>query len=209
MPPSTMPASVNCARIKCASIWFRSLNTSCKNSRWERECTRESTNPWKFAPSRRKKIARIGTRNSTQTSFADSATRTPARCAKSESSAVVALQELLDPRLGVVTPSVLLADVLRNLAGADFLHESRQGLAEASTLSGNLGPTKKTISERPTQQKQIDDRDGAAAATNQFVQSQYCGVYQIGEEDGEKKQQERLAGNVEETKCQCEYQHRE
>jgi len=58
----------------------------------------------------------MGTRNSTQISFALSAMRTPMRCAISAKFLAMILQDLLDASLGGTTPAPLLADVDSDLA---------------------------------------------------------------------------------------------
>ena len=57
---SESAARVNCARMNWASIWFRSWSTSCRNSRWERDCTSGNQHFMKVAAIAQKKNGQDG-----------------------------------------------------------------------------------------------------------------------------------------------------
>ena len=70
-------AKVSWARMKCASIWLRSLSTFSRNSRCGRDWMAESRKSLKERPSFRKKIESSGTTKNSHACLATSATRKP------------------------------------------------------------------------------------------------------------------------------------
>jgi hypothetical protein len=108
-----------------------------------------------------------------------------------------------------LTPAVLSANLPRNLAGTELAQQARECLSQASSLVRDLGTNQHEKYDDQTQQKRINDDDGAAPSFKHAFQLRHQRAHQVGKENREEKGDEGGAGYVKEPQHERKQQHRD
>ena len=126
------------------------------------------------------------------------------------------VKEALDAGLGGGAPAVLgadaggeVADGAGELSVGGLVHEAGEGFAETGALAADSGTGEDEEEADGEEKQKIDDGDGAGASANKFVEAADGGINQVGEEDGEKEEDQGAPGGVEEAEDEREQQERE
>ncbi len=206
---SVRAARVSWARMKWASIWFRSLSTFSRNSRCGRDWMVESRKSLKARPSFRKKIDNSGTTKNSHACLATSATRNPMRCASSVMSSLWLTRNDCTRSVDLCVPAVFCAELSGDLAGTELRQQGGQGLSQLRAFARHLRTHRHKEHDDQHEQQDVDHGDGPSAPAQDFFQPVHQRAHQVGEEDGEQKGDQGGPGHVEKPQPQREQQHRD
>ena len=96
----------------------------------------------------------------------------------------------------ILTPSMLLTDILSDLAGTNFFEKCRQRFAKPLGLMGDARPYKEEEGREHGYDQEIHSGDGKAAAARPFFDAGDRWIHQIREEDSEEKRNQRVVCDI-------------